>query len=170
MDLVKVCLIIFGAVVALFGITWLCLLLERKIPVRKFDERQQASRAKAYRFGGWVGIVYYFALWVMLEKGMLQELVAEAVFGGILLQALAGYFYMFLTGSELPFSQKPTLMFALYFALGLGQLCLACRNVSIEQAWLGTCTIPWYTLMASVAWLSMGVVHFFSWLKEYCDE
>lgn len=173
MEILNVCLWLLGAEVVLFGISWLCLLLERKIPIRKFDERQQDARAKAYRFGFWVGMLYFLALWFLLlfptTKELLLEHIANAVAGGIFLQVLAGHFYMFLTGSDMPFSQKPTLIFVVYYALGLMWI-FSAYNRYREQAWLGTYTIPWLDLMLATVWLTLGVLHFINWLKGYCDE
>ena len=169
MDLIKVYLWMIGAVAVLFGIGWLVHFLDRKITVKKFDERQQIGRDKGYRFAFWVGMLYFLALFCLLSFGCLKDYVLEAVMGGLLLQAISCHIYMFFTDSELPFSKKPTLIFAVYFALGFGYLYLAYDEVRIQQ-FLGITAIPWVKLMLAVTWLTLGLLYFLTWLKGLADE
>ena len=169
MDLLKVCLFMFGAVAVLFGVGWLWQFLDRKITSKQFDERQQLARGKGYRFGFWVGLVYFLLLFCLLSFGFLKEYVVEAVMGGLLVQAISCHIYMFFTDSELPFSKKPTLIFAAYYALGFAYLYLAYNEVRIQQ-FFGIQTIPWMKLMLAVTWLTLGLLYFLSWLKGKTDE
>lgn len=172
MKLFLIWLSLVAVVVALAGICWLCLFLERKFPSKQYDERQLQARYKGYRFGFWVGIVYYFVAWVLTDiLGKLADYSTELIFVGLMVQLLAGVIYMMLTGANLPLSQKPTpYLFALFFAVSGFSVINAYRSIRCEIGLYGEYQIPWKELVISVVWFALGVVYLISWLTRDRDE
>lgn len=160
----------FGLLVAaalVFLGSWVCLFLEGIFPGKGFDERQMQAHAKAYQHAFMLGIVYYFVVWLVIDQTDPDiETVKLLMLMGILLQAEASFAYMLLTDAVLPFSEKPTMMFLLFFLMSAIWLRDAFRSVSIEQQMFDTTDIPWGQLLLSVSWLFLGVIYLVSWLKE----
>ena len=169
MNVVLIWLGLLAAVMVLLGVCALCLWLERKLPIKKYDERQQEARNKSYRFGFWIGVVYYFVLWIFLaseDTGSWD--VASCVLAGFLLQLVAAQIYMLLTGSALPFSQKPIAVAVLclsFMVNGITYLCRSIDTVKMEQAFFGRYSVPWTSLIISVAMLTLGILYFVEFIR-----
>lgn len=159
---------LLGAVTVLAAGCALCVWLERKLPVKRFDERQQEARGKGYRFGFWVSITYYLILLVAVESADIgAKEIAVWVFAGVMLQFLATEIYALMTGAMLPFAQKSTVfLFALYLLMGVMWLCMAFSSVEKEQALFGQYSIPWSKLIFSVMFFSFGVMYLIDWVKR----
>lgn len=151
----------------------LCVWLERKLPVKRFDERQQEARGKGYRFGFWVGVAYYLILWAVWG---FSDTVPDDIFvwilAGVLLQLMACQVYTLVTGAMLPFAQKPTIFSCIiYFVLGISWLLNGVSSGAYQQAQDSSGVIPWEELIFSVTFFSMGVIYFIDWLKRRrCDD
>lgn len=146
----------------------LCVWLERKVPVKRFDERQQEARGKGYRFGFWVGIAYNIILWIAAESADIgaRDMGIWAL-AGVFLTLLSSEMYMMMTGAMLPFAQKfPVFLTVGYLATGAVWLHNAISDVSKQQALFGQHSIPWMELIISIAFFSMGLLYFIDWMKR----
>lgn len=159
---------LLGGVAVLAAGCAFCVWLERKIPVKRYDERQREARGKGYRFGFWVGMAYYCILWIISECVDIDSKgVGVWILAGVFLQLLAAEIYTMITGAMLPFAQKPRVhVFVINFILGVMWLLNAFSTIEQQQVLFGQYSIPWPELILSVTFFSWGVIYLIDWLKR----
>lgn len=163
-------LMMLGGVGVLAGVCWLWLFIDRKRPSKHYDERQKTAQGKAYGIGFWLGIIYYLVVYGLLEKEIWLEYASALVLGGLGIQLLSTAICLQMTGSGLPFTKKPNMVFAMYLLLGILWMYTTVNSVYMERVLTGTFTMPWSRLIISVMFFSLGVVHLMIWLKDLFDE
>lgn len=154
-------LLLLGVIAALVLICLAFICFEKKHPDRKFDERQQASRGRAYHFSWVLSWCYGVALMLLfiLQRG--QEPTVEPyllVLLGIMFQVMAFDCYCLFTDSAVPPSQKPVSFIISGISIGVMDLANA---VLLGDSWdlplTGEKSIGWVWLMCAVAFLFRGI-------------
>ena len=166
---VKYLLIGFALMVAaLAGICFLTLWLRKVFPSTRFDERQKIARGDAYRFAFWVGFWCYVGVTMIMIRNVEHEPVVEpyllmcAVMG---IQAIAFHMYCRITGSALPFDEKPLVPcigYAFIAAMNLWQ-CFH-RGLPEKLSLLGTETDIWVNLIPGLFFGTVSVMYGISML------
>lgn len=144
---------------ALAVMVLLCLgamLLERKFPDKKFDERQKQVRNSAYRLSFALATGYQLILFVLtdLEKELPLK-ISTMIFLGVLSQLLVCHIYCLLNHAALPLSDKAWGTIFSYLLVGIGYLIGLCSDWELYQrigATLGF-TEPWEGI-----WLKMAIM------------
>jgi len=109
MSILKIALSLLAV---LAGIVLLCLgviYLEKKMPVKNFDERQKQAHGRAYRISYWVGLVYYLIAMLVCVNQVGKEKTIEPYLlflFGIMLQLTVDATYRMMTNCDLPLYQK----------------------------------------------------------------
>ncbi len=121
MTLLKAVSILLAVCAALFLICLAALWWEKNWQSDRYDERQKISRYKSYRLSFWLGFLYYLAATgIMLFQVEGKKTIEPylLLFFGIMFQALVLHMYGLLTGSALPFGEKPGRMVFSYLFIG----------------------------------------------------
>lgn len=158
-------------VLCLLGIFLLCLAavwLEKHLPGKSHDERQEQSQGRAYRLSFGIGLVYYGFVTALLMAQQKLGLTIEPyllVFGGILLQVVVYRIYCMITQSFMRIFQKPA--GAILFDLIMGIVAIGCYRISAKHNLLEEMGYP-----ASYEWifLVLGVMFMFfavCWLGQF---
>lgn len=119
----KMLLCFLGILAGLAALAVFVAWVEKKRPNEEYDERQKLIRGKAYRFGFYVGLVFYIAAFAYLESG--QELpmkTSTVLFLGLLIQLLAFHIYCLVENAALPLGDKGWLMVASYSIICVSNL------------------------------------------------
>jgi len=170
MTILKMLFILLGI---LLGIVLLCLgviYLERKVPVKQYDERQLHARARAHRLSFWVGFAYYLAVVILLMRQVEGAKTVEPfllVFAGLILQALVLHTYSILSDAALPLSEKPWYPIACFAFVGCLQLTEAVRDFRCGIPGLtGLEAADWVFLLCGISFLYLSLLHLLQWLRS----
>ncbi len=110
MTVLQAVFLLLGICAALALICIAALWWEKNWLSDRYDERQKISRYKSYRLAFWLGFLYYLvATGIMLFQVEGKKTIEPylLLFFGIMFQALVLHIYGLLTGSALPFGEKP---------------------------------------------------------------
>lgn len=169
MTILKMLFILLGI---LLGIVLLCLgviYLERKVPVKQYDERQLHARARAHRLSFWVGFAYYLAVVILLIRQVEGAKTVEPfllVFAGLILQALVLHTYSILSDAALPLSEKPWYPIASFTFVGSVQLIRFFSELGRGLPSLtGRGAADWVFLLCGISFLYLSLLHLIQWLR-----
>lgn len=164
--------ILFIMLGILLGIVLLCLgviYLEKRIPVKQYDERQLSARARAHRLSFWVGYAYFLAVVIILMGQIDGEKKVEPfllVFAGLILQALVLHTYSILSDAALPLSERPLYPITCFTFVGCLQLTQFCNQLRWGIPGLtGRGAADWVFLMTGISFLYLSVLHLIQWLR-----
>ena len=164
---------IFLVLGILLGIVLLCLgviYLEKKLPVKQYDERQLSARARAHRLSFWVGYAYFLTVVLILIRQVDGEKTVEPfllVFAGLILQALVLHTYSILSDAALPLSEKP--LYPIICFTFMGCLHLTQFNNLLRRGVPGLSgrgASDWVFLMTGISFLYLSLLHLIQWLRS----
>ena len=170
MSVLKIMLIMLAI---LLGIVLLCMgviYLEKKAPIKHFDERQKQSQGRAFRLSYWVSLVYYLIAMVICVNQVENEKTVEPYllfFFGIMLQLTVDATYRVMTGCDLPLYQKRG--GSMFGFLVVGILDIAYFFMSQDFAPLslvGYGTMPWLFLASGVYFVYLSGLHFIRFFRD----
>ena len=102
-------LVVIGVAAALFGGCTLLVWLEKKVPPKQFDERQQIARGKAYKWAWLTGLCYFLVIAfadLVLPSGVQVDLFLLIMIG-LTLEAFVCECYCCLHDAYLPLTRSP---------------------------------------------------------------
>lgn len=163
--------VICAVLLILLGIVLLCLAtvwLEKHLPGKSHDERQEQSQGRAYRLSFGIGLIYFgFVTALLMAQQKMGQIIEPylLVFGGILLQVTVFRIYCMITQSFMCTFQKP--IGAILFDLIMGIVTIGCYRISEKHNLLEEMGYP-----ASYEWifLVLGVMFLFftvCWLGQF---
>lgn len=124
--------------VAATVITGLCVLLmwlEKKIPSKRFDERQQQVRGKAANWALWTGFIYFSA--IALVSILLPEEMKKYWFAvilvGLALETLVYYVYCVVNDAHIPLLKSPKQRILCFYLFGVIQLGVTALRVGTNN-------------------------------------
>lgn len=170
MSMMKIILWMLGI---LLGIVLLCLgviYLEKRIPGKNYDERQNQSRARAHRLSFWVGFAYFLAVVILLIQQVDGGKKVEPfllVFTGLILQALVLHTYSIFSDAALSLAEKPwvaIVCFALVGCMQLTQFIMGCRQGI--PGLTGREAADWIFMMTGTGFLYLSILHLIQWLRR----
>lgn len=166
---------------ALAGIVLLCLAtiwLEKKFPIKRFDEMQTLSRLRGYRAAFWFGLLYYLVTIPILIGQVDGEKIIEPyllVTIGFLMQMMILYTYCLLTHSNLPLGDNPLVAIGSYAFIGLTQL-LIFRNglddyqflgVPFALTLVGRSSILWFHLVFAICFFYIALLNVIQLIRSW---
>ncbi len=175
MTILQAVFLLVGIAFALFLLCLAVLWWEKNWRSDRYDERQQISRNKSYRLAFWLGFLYYGSAAVYLISQVEGEKKIEPyllLFFGIMFQALVTHIYGLLTGSALPFSQKPGWMVLCYLFMGFTRV-MSLRmwhNRGLTISLTGQGTILWVDLLIAVISFVLAALYLISALRKEKEE
>lgn len=170
MSILKIALSLLAV---LAGIVLLCLgviYLEKKMPVKNFDERQKQAHGRAYRISYWVGLVYYLIAMLVCVNQLGKEKTIEPYLlflFGIMLQLTVDATYRMMTNCDLPLYQKRGWSMIGFLICGI--LDIAYFFVSQNLAplsFVGYGTMPWIFLISGVYFLYLSGLHCIQYFRD----
>lgn len=115
-------LLVIGVAMVLLGVMVLLAHMDKKRPVKEYDERQQAVRGRAYEWAFEIGILY-FGLVMLLESLLPEGLQASLILvvaTGLALEGFTIGAYCEMHDAYLPFAKsRKANIYILYFVGGL---------------------------------------------------
>ena len=119
-------------------ITGLCVLLmwlEKKIPPKRFDERQQQVRGKAANWALLAGMVYFcgIAIASILLPGEMKEHWFAVILIGLSLEGLVYYVYCIVNDAHIPLLKSPRQRILWGYLCGITQLAAAAARVGANK-------------------------------------
>lgn len=126
-------MMIWGALLILLGLVAVVVLAcvltihyQKKHPDKRYDERQELSRGKAYGFGLAVGVIYYLIICICcISAGDIQMptmMLSPILLTGILLALMAVNLYCLMTGALLPIFYNSNFTIFISYALSVMRL------------------------------------------------
>ena len=159
-------ILVVSILVAVIGITAAVSLLEKKFPVKEFDERQQLIQGRGYRLAFYAGLAYFMpvTIWQMFlaEAGKPYLDIYFILFLGLWLEVLLFETYCLWHGAALPLSDKPTWAIgtSLFFA---GYYLLKYIGYGRELNRNGLKMLP---LMMGIGFVYLAVLHLIAYLRD----
>lgn len=166
---------ILGAVLTIFGVFIVLLLTclfadayEKRCPSESYDERQQVTRGKAYRFAFWLGLIYNL---LVVTLGAFDGTAHELYFlvmVGLMLQVMAFHICCLIGHAVLPLSQKPVFTIVTDFMVGvcdLGLLWGSGATLGTKISEIGN--LDWLQLICGICFILLGIMHL---IQLYWDK
>ena len=166
----KAVLWIPGILAAMAAFCALAIWIERKFPGKKYDERQQAARGRAYRVGFLTGEAFFLAaaVWQIFQVGAEKSgpEVYLVLFAGLLLQTMLFHTYCLLSGAALPLGENPllTIVGCLICALLYGIKWIRDPVAVLELN--GQASARWIDLLVMIAFLYLALTHLIRLLRR----
>ncbi len=141
----------------------------------RYDERQKIARNKGYRLTFWLGFLYYGCVAICLIFQVEGEKTIEPyllLFFGMMFQALVLHIYGLLTGSALPFAEKPGWMVFSYLFIGLTRV-MSLRmwhKRGLEISLTGQGTTIWTDLIMAVISFVLALLYLISAFKKEKED
>lgn len=125
-------LFVAGIALVLIGVLVLLTWLEKKLPSKQYDERQQTVRGNAHKWAFLTGFCYFVIiamLEVILPDGVQADLFL-VIMVGLALEAFVLGCYCIFQDAYLPLTQSPKGNIIILYLLGVVQLLNAASSVS----------------------------------------
>lgn len=178
--------LLIGAALALICLSALVIWLERKIPSKRYDERQKEVRGKAYKWAYVVGLLYYGAL--ILAIGLLPNGLSMnmdfAICIGLLLQVFVCEVYCSIRGAFFPFRRSPKANIIIGYILGAvflyeGAMTVRSLGITLEENYLevikfrdvrldaiGADVLAWLQMIVAVMFLVLATVQLIRYMWD----
>ena len=174
MSIMAALLLMCFLVLFLMGLCAAVIRLEKKHPSKDYDERQKQARGNAYRFSFWLGLLYYFGMYIAALWYFPTELrpgnVAAVIFLGTDLQAISFHIYCLFTHSALPLSEKPLVPIWSYTVLAAFNLLEIVVDGVKEFSVLEPGVNSLSRLMTGFFFLVLAVLHLIQYLQNRKEE
>ncbi|MBQ2700828.1 MAG: hypothetical protein IJF65_06680 [Clostridia bacterium] len=178
--------LLIGAALALICLSALVIWLERRIPSKRYDERQKEAQGKGYKWAFWVGMVYFATLTLanaLLPDGVPMDM-NFAICIGLLLQAFIFAVYCNYKGAYFPLRCSPKANIILDYILGVIFLCEGAMTVrslgiTLEENYLevikfrdvrldaiGADVLAWLQMIVAVMFLVLATVQLIRYMWD----